>query len=61
MPWQHVRTTVLAEAQTNGNALATGRQQGTNWATSTGSTATDKEIITVVLTNNTVFFRMIYP
>jgi hypothetical protein len=56
-----VRTTVLAEAQTNGNALATGRQQGTNWATSTGSTATDKKIITVVLTNNTVFFRMIYP
>jgi hypothetical protein len=41
------------------NTLARGF--GTNWVTFAGSSATNKEIIAIVGTNSTVFFRMVYP
>jgi hypothetical protein len=41
--------------QTQTNSL------GTNWFTVTGSTATNKMIIPIGLTNGSVFFRLTYP
>ena len=34
---------------------------GANWTTLAGSSATNREIIAIALTNSAVFFRMVYP
>ena len=57
LSWPADHTGWRLEIQTN--TLARGL--GTNWATFTGSSATNKEIIPIVRTNDTVFFRMVYP
>jgi hypothetical protein len=57
LSWPADHTGWRLEIQTN--TLAKGI--GTNWATFTGSSATNQEIIAIVRTNNTVFFRMAYP
>ena len=53
LSWPADHTGWRLQAQTN--AL------GTNWATITGSSATNEEIIAITGANRAVFFRMVYP
>jgi hypothetical protein len=56
LAWPADHTGWVLQAQTN--ALTKGL--GTNWATVTGSAATNRIIVPIAPTNGSVFFRMIY-
>ncbi|HEV2454349.1 MAG TPA: LamG domain-containing protein, partial [Verrucomicrobiae bacterium] len=57
LSWPVDHTGWTLQAQTNGVSVGL----STNWATVSGSTATNVVIVPITLTNGTVFYRLIYP